>query len=361
MVLIRRIHNRGANIVVEANGEILFFPGGDVANWQRRFSARVREGTIAEAPANRRPRWAHYGNPLKATITASTTAQPGRMKVYSAVGSSAPYAAYVDQGTGIYGGNGPYEAKILPPWHRGSPSLYEHTWKVPHSMGENMHGEREVEWEEVGTVTIKGQKGQHFFDKGLKRGFQSMRMRSAQLPIEGKIGPAMRGLPASLLNVLGNTPADAAFVAQLEEWRAWRDAAWRRGDILGEGVRNEHIRRHAKQKHAFNRQQKDRAARRAAYKQREAERSKRNREKAKAMGQTVKRHREASKPDPTKKPKRGWASVAQKKAAALAQFEHQNPGLLILKTTPAGVVVRPPKGTTQPVLIPWSRLYHLID
>jgi hypothetical protein len=225
MVLVRRIRKRGANIVVEANGEVLFAPTGPVGDFTRRFSHRVRTFAAAEAPSNKRPRWAHYGKPLKTTFTASTTYQPGRMKVYSAVGSTSPHAYYVDQGTGIYAGNGPYEAKILPPWEHGSASLYEHTWR-PGGPGTRR----------VAPVIIRGQKGQFFFDAGLKRGFQSMRMRSFQVPGSGQVTQALASFPDGLANFIGNTPANGAFIASLEEWREWRDAHFAKGDMLGRNM-----------------------------------------------------------------------------------------------------------------------------
>lgn len=226
MVLVRRIRKRGANIVVEANGEVLFSATGDVGRWTNRFSQRVRAFAEQEAPSNKRPRWAHYGKPLKSTMTASTTYQPARMKVYSAVGSTAAHAYYVDQGTGIYAGNGPYPAKILPPWTRGSPSLYEHTWRPG--------GPRT---RRVRTVMIKGQKGQFFFDKGLERGFRSMRMRAFQVPGEGgpKISNALNSMPTGLEDFSGATPADGAFIGELETWRKWRDDAWNSQEDLGKG------------------------------------------------------------------------------------------------------------------------------
>jgi len=224
MPLVRRIRRRGANVVVEAHGEVLFAATGDVGRWTNRFSQRVRAFTSQEAPTNKRPRWAHYGRPLKSTITASTTYQPGRMRVYSAVGSGAPHAWYVDQGTGVFNGSGPYPAKILPPWNRGEGSLYEHTWR-PGGPGTRR----------VTRVWIKGQKGQGYFAAGLKRGFQSMRMRSFQVPGEGgpKISGALSALPSGMDNFRGNTPADGAFIAELETWRAWRDEAWTQHRELG--------------------------------------------------------------------------------------------------------------------------------
>jgi hypothetical protein len=125
-------------------------------------------------------------------------------------------------------------AKILPPWTRNSPSLYEHTWKVPHSaIGRD--GEKTVEWEEVGEIHVRGQRGQEFFDRGLKRAFESMRMRSYQVPGDPRISGALSSFPEGLADFVGNTVADGAFIASLEEWRAWRDAAWYSRRILGMG------------------------------------------------------------------------------------------------------------------------------
>lgn len=221
MVLVKTIHNRNANIVVEAHGEVLFAPSGEVGTWTRRFSRKVHGFAEGYAPTNKRPRWGHYGKPLKSTFTSSTRYQPGRMKVYSAVGSTSPHAYYVDQGTGIFNGSGPYQAKILPPWSQGDASLYEHTWIPGGPPGQR-----------VAPVMIKGQKGQGFFDKGLKRGFQFMRMRSFQVPDEGRISKAMGSFPTGLTNFFGNTAATPAFRASLAEWRSWRDAAYARSQAL---------------------------------------------------------------------------------------------------------------------------------
>lgn len=216
-MLVKRIHKRGATVTVEAHGEVLFAAVGPVGRWTNRFSNRVTAFTSAAAPSNKRPRWAHYGEPLKSTITSSTSYQPARLRVYSAVGSSAPYAAYVDQGTGVFGGGGPYPAKILPPWQPGSPSLYEATWR-PGGPGGRL----------VSPVMIKGQRGQKFFAEGLAAGFRSMRMRSAQLPGEGgpKIAAATRTAPPSLLGRVLGPKASPAFIGQLALWRQWRDEAW---------------------------------------------------------------------------------------------------------------------------------------
>jgi hypothetical protein len=225
-MLVRTIRNRGANIVVEVHGEALFAPGADIPNWKRRFSARARDAAAGFAPTNKRPRWSHYGKPLKSTFTAATRTRitKGGGFVYSAIGSTSRHAWYVDQGTGVYNNSSPYPAKILPPWKHGSGSLYERTWRP---NGPSMFNQASR------PVMIKGQKGQQFFDKGLKAAFRSMRMRSFQVPGEGvsAMGGGMSTFPEGLANFVGNTPADAAFITQLEEWRKWRDEAFKRGDF----------------------------------------------------------------------------------------------------------------------------------
>lgn len=227
-MLVRRIRKRGANIVVEAHGEVLFSEGADIGRWKNRFSHRVSEAVEAAAPTNKRPRWAHYGKPLKSTITSSTSTRltKGGGFFYIATGSRAPHAYYVDQGTGIYNSSTPYQAKILPPWRQGSPTLYEATWRAGGTSVWNRPSR---------PVYIKGQKGQFFFDAGLKRAFQSMRMRSFQVPGEGVSGisSAMNTFPSGLANFAGNTPASAGFIAQLQEWRAWRDDAFFSGTLPG--------------------------------------------------------------------------------------------------------------------------------
>lgn len=232
MAYIKKIQGRGVSGVVTAYGEVLFAPGGPVHSWTNRFAARIGAETRKAAPTNKRPRWAHYGKPLRSTITVSRPefrATKGGARVYAAVGATARHAYYVDQGTGIYGGNGPYPAKVLPPWKRGEPSLYEATWRPTGPGGRK-----------VNRVMIKGQKGQGFFEKGLQRGFARMRMRSFQVPGEGvsQMSEALGSFPRGL-EFAGNTVADAAFVAQLNEWRQWRDTAWQASGALGRTNRPE--------------------------------------------------------------------------------------------------------------------------
>lgn len=270
-MLIRRIKKRGATAVVEAHGEVLFAETGDVGAWTRRFSQRARAYAALAAPTNKRPRWGHYGDPLKSTMRASTSYHPSRMRVYSAVGTTARHGLYVDQGTGIYAGNGPYPAKVLPPWTRGSPSLYEHTWNPPGGWANHV-------------VMISGQRGQEFLDTGVRRAFRAMRMRSFQLPGEGASGMsnALKSYPETLANFSGATPADGAFRASLKEWRAWRDDAFNSGRLMGNrraAQRFADLREQARRARADQRE----AQNRAAYRERERERSQRNRDKAKAL------------------------------------------------------------------------------
>lgn len=273
-MLVRRLRRRGVNTVVEAHGEVLFAPGTDLSRWKNRFSQRILAATIVAAPENKRPRWDHYGKPLKGTFKASTATRitKGGGYFYIAVGSTAPYAAYVDQGTGVFAGGSPYPAKILPPWSRGSASLYENTWRPP---GSN---------KPVRPVMIKGQRGQFFFDAGLKNGFRSMRLRSFQVPGDAAITSALATFPDHLANFGGNTPADTAFRAQLTEWRAWRDKAFDSGRKLGRnavGYRYTES-RYSKAQQAASSRAATSATRKARRAAESALRSKRWREKNKA-------------------------------------------------------------------------------
>lgn len=304
-MLARRIRSRGATVYAEAHGEVLFAPGTSLSRWKNRFSNRLTAETAKAAPSNKRPRWAHYGKPLKQTISSSTSTRltRGGGRFYIATGSSANHALFVDQGTSSF------QAKILPPWTRGGASLYESTWVPPGSSGP------------VGPIQVRGQKAQHFFDKGLQRGFQRMRLRSVQVPGEGISGmkEAFRGMPASLTNFSGATPWSFAFDAQLRQWRAWRDEAFNSRKMLG--------------KDAGPYDRRKRSLTRKAADQRQ------------------------NRPPATTKPKRGWASVEQKKDAAVAQFRKQNPNISIVKRDSFGLLVRTGKGEFR---ISWSRLYGLL-
>jgi hypothetical protein len=219
--VVRKIHDRDATITVESHAEVLTMPGGQINNWANKFVGQLRARTIKNAPTNKRPRWAHYGKPLKETIISSRPRFWGngrdKQRVYAAVGSTSPYAYYVDQGTGVFGGKGPYPAKILPPKHRGSPTLYEATWKPG---GPWSH-------KRVAPVMIQGQEGQKFFEESLRETMHHMRLSAFHVPGFPEITDALGSAATGLAGFSGNTPADSGFIASLEQWRGWRDAAWR--------------------------------------------------------------------------------------------------------------------------------------
>lgn len=251
MAITKRFRDQGANITVTAAGEVLFMPGGQVHRWQRQFGNKIQHFAERAAPVNKRPRWGHYGKALKRTIVSNPVrfrqSGPDSFRVYATVGSSAPHAYYVDQGTGIYAGNGPYKAKILPPWTRNSPSLYEHTYRLPQADVDS-GGKTFLSWQPVAPVVIKGQKGQRFFDAGLDRAFLFMlrsgaRSGAGRAGLIPRISEAFNHLPNGMDSFKGNTPNDAAFRVQLEEWRGWRDAAWKSGKVLGKGYVAERYRR----------------------------------------------------------------------------------------------------------------------
>lgn len=225
----RLIKTKNATFAMTANADILFSSGGSIRGWSRILNNRIKEHTEGFAPTNKRPRWGHYGKPLKQSFVTTRVQRRGTKsgnRLYAAVGSTAPYARYVDQGTGVHGGNGPYEAKILPPWEGGGYWLWEHTWRPPGSI------------QPLGTKTVRGQVGQRFFEKGLNRAFDSMMRRGQQVPTDPmKIGAAIRSWPRGLENFVGNTPADSAFLGSLERWRAERDAAFKREAKMRNSVR----------------------------------------------------------------------------------------------------------------------------
>lgn len=222
MPVVKTVRRRRSTITIEAHGEVLFTGTGPVGRWTKKLVKSVETATAANSPRNKRPRWAHYGKPLKQTFGSSVRTVPSQLKVHGAVGSSSDYATFVDQGTGVFAGHEPWEAKILPPWRRGSPSLYEQGWSPNASGARN-------------TVMIQGQPGQFFFDKGLKQGFAVMRLLSFEAPLTPSIESAIQDLPLSILSFLdsGNTVANPAFKAQLKEWRLWRQEAFNEGRRLG--------------------------------------------------------------------------------------------------------------------------------
>lgn len=291
MVLVRRIHNRGANIVVEANAEVLFAATEDVGKWTNKFSHRVGQLVRKEAPTNKRPRWGHYGKPLKDTITVSTSYHPSRMKVYSAVGSRAPHAYYVDQGTGIYNGSAPYAAKVLPPWHRGSPSLYEHTWRPGGPPNPK-----------VAPVMIRGQKGQHFFDKGLDRAFKSLGDARFKSIGSAAVQSAVNSFPTGLANFSGNTDSGPAFQASLDEWRSWRDAAFNSDVSLGlRGGSRSQARRQAKAQATAGARAQASAVRKARRANLSKQRSQARRDAIKAMNTAKSTAKSTAKPKQVRK------------------------------------------------------------
>ena len=296
MPLVKKVRTRGANMVVVANGELLFVPGGDIARWNNSLSQRVRRGAATAAPANKRPRWGHYGKPLKQSITASTDIDTARMMVHTAVGSSAHYAAFVDQGTKSF------QASILPPWTRGSSSLYEHTFKVPEHMGTNSDGSADIQWNEVGKITVSGQKARHFFDIGLRGGLLSMRVLTRNMPGNGgpMMSKALGTFPDRLANFVGGTPWSFAFDAQLREWRAWRDAAWHSGKILGQGYVRERHRREYKAVKEHIRKGIAREESRAKSRALSAERSRRWRERQREKNGTARINAKAKSADRAK-------------------------------------------------------------
>lgn len=222
MPLTRVVRSKGSTVLVEAHAEVLFRRGGMVHRWTSIFTERIEGFTRDFAPYNKRPRWAHHGGHLKDSFEGTTTPNAAGTEVGFAVGSSSDHSLYVDQGTGIYAGGAPYRAKILPPWRRGEASLYEATWRPD--------GKRRVS-----DVWIKGQRGQHFFQKGIERAFQSMLMRSYQLPADPRVNAAEIAAANTLASFLGGHRGGPVFRAQLQEWRQWRDRRWGAGGNLGPG------------------------------------------------------------------------------------------------------------------------------
>lgn len=275
----------GANVVVQAFGEALFVPGAPAHRFTEEFSIAVKRWSRAAAPTNKRPRWSHYGLPLKQTIEASRPRfykRSGGARLFAAVGSSSPHAYYVDQGTHSF------FAKILPPWTHGGASLYEHTWKRPVSRGDG-----EVTWEEVGQIHVSGQRAQHFFEKGLTRAFATVLRQSGAGETTRLLSEATLREAEGTLGFLGNTPNDSAFQQQLEQWRLWRDEAWNSGRILGfnNGLGNpEWVRRlHRDRSRGLAKEARQRESR-AAARAKAAARKQKSRERLRALGIKEKRY-----------------------------------------------------------------------
>ena len=221
MPLTKVVQRRGSRVVIEAYGEVLMTPAGNVGVWMATLSRAITAATKRAAPSNSRPYWGHYAGHkrLAESITSSTEYNPALMQVNSVVGSSAPYALFVDQGTGVYAGHQPYEAAILPPWTRGDASLYEATWR-PGGVGTS----------KASPVMIRGQRAQKFFQKGIKFGMLSMGVVPHTKPMD----PAASLKNSTPSNLPGAAPPQMSlFRLQLEEWRIWRDTAWGEGRMLG--------------------------------------------------------------------------------------------------------------------------------
>jgi len=273
------IRKRGTTVAIEAHAEVTMAPTAPIGKWATVFRHRLEDFTRDFAPSNKRPRWAHYGPRLRSTFSGAIRHNPVAGRVDFAVGSSADHAFYVDQGTGVFNGGGPWRARILPPWKRGSPSLYESTWVAGRSR--------------VRAVWIKGQKGQHFMQRGLDRTMQSMRMRSYQLPDDPRMAKAVATAPQTLTAFLGGTPNNGAFRGQLEQWRKWRDSAWKSGRQLGDTTARK--RRRDTVKAAKERQRSRRALDRSL--SRESEQQRRDRRAENARRYRRRNREENRKPD----------------------------------------------------------------
>ena len=206
---------------LEVHAEVLFAQGQMVDGWTRRFAERTKRYTSAAAPMHnyaKRPLRPHGGPHLKKTFIvgkSKSVLNPMGGVVLSAVGSTSPYALFVDQGTSGQ------MAKLLPPWAPGSPTLFESTHV--NSMGGA-----------PGPKPVSGQTGQHFFDAGLASTMKYMLNRSFQkLPERGMLVPGSGGISnLGWSTFFGNSAgSDATFwnpggTGRLNEWRRWRDEEW---------------------------------------------------------------------------------------------------------------------------------------
>lgn len=214
MATVKVLRERGAKVVVEAHGEVLFAPGTELDRWKNRFSQVIRNRVADRAPRfnsstkypQRTYRPHRYPKHLDQTIRAATEtkAHPGGGVFFVAVGSIAPYAIYVDQGTGVYGGDGAYEAKILPPFTYKGHTFYERRPGTP-------------------PVMIKGQPGQFFFKNGLDDAFTTMRLPATEVPgniasLSSQVGIEF---PENLWGQ-GNTSSGPTMDAKKELWRKWK-------------------------------------------------------------------------------------------------------------------------------------------
>lgn len=217
-------------IQVTANAMLLAAPGGPIRKWTNAFQRFAQKHTAAAAPHHGSTINAHGVRslrphsivPLKKTIQTQKLRVrnlKGGPRVYGVVGSNSHYAIFVDQGTGAH------QAKLLPPWSQGSPSLFESTW----APGPGQPA--------VGTITVRGQKGQGFFDEGLRKAFLSMKMRSIRTPADPKMGDAMRTWPKELERVTASGALGSAYLADLPQWRAWKRETYNAKFKLGRDQR----------------------------------------------------------------------------------------------------------------------------
>ena len=349
MPLTRVVRSKGAVITMEVHAEVLFTPNGPLGNFARQFTQRVKTATAANAPGNSRPTWGHepaaHGKPLKASFRAATRYRPATAQIFSAIGSSAAYAPFVDQGTGIYNEGSPWRAKILPPTSQMGSDLYEHTWRP----GGGRQG--------VGEVWIKGQKPQYFFAKGLDAGLASMGLPAIKVPG----GSGTTAFPKDLsrhVSAAIDTGRGSAFRASLEQWRRQRDAAWNRGEALGRTGSNAHTRETDRRAAASAERYRKNRARLQRNKPTDEQIRTANRERqrkfreqiAKAKGKTIKRK-------PPQQIRETYRTVGDKKKAALKAFHKKNPRVKVLRQVGGGIVVSANGRTTT---ITWAQLFGLL-
>ncbi len=186
-------------IAVEANALAIGLPSGDVGKWEASFREIVRDRASKAAPKNKRPRWDHYGAPLKQSLHKSRAKFHKRtrgFKLYSTVGSKLHYAAFVDQGTSAH------QASLLPPW----PQRGYGYWEANPAKG-------------VDKITVSGQRGVGYMDAGIRAAFAYKRLKyvgaSRKVIAEG-----LTTTTALLPDFDGGTPNNPAFRAQREKWRA---------------------------------------------------------------------------------------------------------------------------------------------
>lgn len=215
MATARAVQGKGVRGFILVDGTGLMAPNADISRWKKRMQYRIVTNAAMLAPSHNyalRPLRPHPGGRLKDSFIASQEYRrtTGRgFYMYSGVGSTSPYSTYVDQGTQ------PYLAKILPPWNRNSPTLYEHTWQE--HPGDTP----------IGPVPVSGQKAQYFMQRALEKAMLSGGMRSVGVPdssISNMLPTGARDF--EMFGGSGATVADFAFTTRLREWRSWRKEGW---------------------------------------------------------------------------------------------------------------------------------------